>query len=108
MCKKYTKPHHTLLHRDSDYLHVSQRKPGNDEGKEEIHVAALSAREQMLLMTCKVKFTAPDGSSTIARALIDPGSSALFIHKRIAQNLHLQCSNKNASVEGVGGTSRCT
>ena len=30
------------------------------------------------IMTYKVKVTAAEGSSTIARALIDPGSSASF------------------------------
>ena len=69
MCRKCTRHHHTLLHRDAD--NSSQRKPDNEEAKEEAHVAALSVTEQVLLMTCKVKVTAPNGSSTIARALID-------------------------------------
>ena len=59
------------------------------EGKEEAHVAALSVSEQVLLMTCKVKVTASDGSSTIARALIDPGSSTSLVHERIAQHLYV-------------------
>ena len=54
-------------------------------------------------MTCKVKVTASDGSSTIARALIDPGSSTSFVHERIAQHLRLSRSKKNVMVEGVGG-----
>ena len=54
-------------------------------------------------MTCKVKVTAPDGSSTIARALIDPGSSTLFVNERIAQHLRLTHRKKNVMVEGVGG-----
>ena len=58
MCKKCTKHHHTLLHREADCL--TQRKPEED-GKEETHVAALSVSEQVLLMTCKVKVTAADG-----------------------------------------------
>ena len=64
---------YVLLHRDADCL--SQKKPEED-GKEETHRAALSVSKQVLLMTCKVKVTAADGSSTIAKALIDPGSSA--------------------------------
>ena len=76
MCKKCTKNHHTLLHRDADCL--SQKKPGED-GKEETHVAALSVNEQVLLMTCKVKVTAPDGFSTIVRAVIDPARVLSFI-----------------------------
>ena len=63
MCRKCTRHHHTLLHRDAD--NSTQRKPDNAEAKEEAHVAALSITEQVLLMTCKVKVTAPNGSSTI-------------------------------------------
>ena len=54
------------------------------KGEGGIHVVSLSISEQVLLITCKVKVTTPDGSSTIARALIDPGSSASFVHERIA------------------------
>ena len=59
-------------------------------------------------MTCKVKVTAPDGSSIIVRALIDPGSSASFVHERIAQHLRLSHRNKNARVVGVAGTTTPT
>ena len=72
MCKKRTKHHHTLLHRDADCL--SQKKPEED-GKEETHGAALSVSIHVLLVTCNVKVTAADGTSTTARALIDPGLS---------------------------------
>ena len=90
MCKKCTKHRHTLLHRDAEYL--SQRKPEKEDGKEKtpvaalsviehvLLVAALSVIEQVLLLTCKVKVTAAHGSSTIARAVIDPGSSASFMN----------------------------
>ena len=81
MCKKCTRYmyHHTLLHSDADSS--TQKKPDNVEAKEEAHVAALSVSEQVLLMTCKVKLTARDGSSTIVRALIDPGSSTSLVHE---------------------------
>ena len=51
-----------------------------------MHVAALSVNEQALLMTCK-------------------GSSASFVHERLAQHLRLPRSKKNARVDGVAGTS---
>ena len=54
-------------------------------------------------MTCKVKVTAQDESSTIARALIDPGSSTSFVLEQIAEHLRLSCRKKNVMVEGVGG-----
>ena len=48
MCKKCTKHHHMLLHRDANYL--PQRKSENEEGKRETHVAALSVSKQVLLI----------------------------------------------------------
>ena len=54
-------------------------------------------------MTCKVKVTAPNGSSTRARAVSDPGSPTSFVHERIAQLLNLPRRKKNVMVEGVGG-----
>ena len=98
MCKKLTKNHHTLLHRDADYL--AQKKPENKERtcKEETHVVPPSVSKQVLLITCIVKITAPDGSSTIERVLINLGSSALFVHEQLPQHLCLLSSNKNESV----------
>ena len=68
----------------------------------------LCVSEQVLLMIWKVKFTTADGSSTIGRALIDPGSSASFVHEQVAQHLRLPSSNKNARVEGAAGASTPT
>ena len=50
-------------------------------------------------MTSKIKDTAPNGCSTIVRALINPLSPTLLVHERVAQRLQLQRSNKNARVE---------
>ena len=79
MYKKCAKNHHTLLHRDADS--VPQEKPKTNHKVEETHIAALTVSEHVPLMTCKVKVTAADGLSTIARALIDPGSSASHVHE---------------------------
>ena len=67
MCRKCTKHHHTLLHRDANSS--PQEKPKRGDKVEETHVVALTVSEQVLLMTCKVKVTAADGSSTISMAL---------------------------------------
>ena len=72
MCKKCPKEHHTLLHRDADSVPQEER-PKTDDKVEETHVAAVTVNEQVLLMTCQVKVTAADESSTVARTLIDPG-----------------------------------
>ena len=80
MSKKCPKKHHhTLLHRDADS--VPLRQPDEDGKEEETHVVALTASEQVVLMICQVKVTAADGSSTIAKALTDPGSSASYVHE---------------------------
>ena len=99
------KASHVLVHRDADSL--PQRKPEAD-GKEETQVAVLTASEQVLLMTCKIKVIVADGSSTIARALIDPGSSVSCDYERLAQHLRLSRKNKNVIVEGVAVASART
>ena len=40
-------------------------------------------------MTCKVKVTAADGSNTIARALIDPGSSVSIVYERLQHSIYV-------------------
>ena len=50
-----------------------------------------------------MKATTPNGFSTIARALIDPGSSTSLVHERIAQHLRLPPSKKNVMGEAVVG-----
>ena len=102
MCKKYTRHHHTLLHWDADNL--TQKKPENAEAR----IVSLSVAEQVLLMTCKVKVTAPNGFSTIVRAINVPGSSTSFVHERIAQLLRLLRVKQNVIMEGVGGTTTPT
>ena len=106
MCMKCTRHYHTLLQRDVENL--TQKKSENVEGKEETHVAALIVSEHVLLITCKVNIIALGGSSTIARALIDRGSSTSCVHEQIAQHLRLARSKKNIMVEGVGETTMRT
>ena len=57
-------------------------------------------------MTCRVKVIAADGSSTIARVLLHPGSAASYVHERLAQHLRLPPKDKNVMVEGVAGSSK--
>ena len=56
-------------------------------------------------MTCRVRITAPDGSSVIARALLDNASSASFFSERLVQNLALPRVNQQIRVSGIGGMS---
>ena len=59
-------------------------------------------------MTFKMKVTTADRTNTIARAIIDPGSTASFVHARLAQHLSQLCSKKNARVEGIAGANKRT
>ena len=72
----------------------------------ESHDDCISKRVALRIL--KVTIPPPEWSSTIARVLIDPGSSALFGQERIAQHLRLQCSNKDRIVEGFAGTTMPT
>ena len=54
-------------------------------------VVALTMNKQVLLMTCKVNVTAADGSSTTARAVIDPRSSASYCSVYIDAILFVLC-----------------
>ena len=79
--------HYMLLHIGMPTVY--HKKMSEEDGKEDTHITALSVSEQALLITCKVNVTTADGSSTITRALIDPGSSASFVHERLAKHLCL-------------------
>ena len=104
--RKCTKNHHTLLDRDADS--APQEKPKVDTKVEETHVVVLTLSKQVLLMTCKVKVLVADESSTIARALINPGSSVSYLHEGLVQHLCLPHKKKKLIVEGVAGSSTCT
>ena len=55
-----------------------------------------------------MRVTAADGLRTIDRALIDPWSSASFVHKQLVQHLCLAHKSKSINVEGIQGSSAST
>ena len=95
-CYKCQKSHHTLLHVDRDptpsvpgvSLTVNA-SPGTTSGS--------------ILMTCRVLSRGPDGSSIESRALLDSASSVSFVSERLAQNLRLPRSRRDAKIHGVTG-----
>ncbi len=90
--KECQKSHHTLLH--------DSKTPS-----EEISVGsntATSLKSDVLLMTCRVLITAPDGSSVEARALLD---NASFISERLVHSLALPRTSQSIRVSGIGGMS---
>ena len=106
LCRKCSRCHHTLLHFETDSTTKGTKKEGTEEvRKEKCHLApAPKTCEQVLLMTCKLKVHAPDGSNTIARGLIDTGSSTSYISERLVQRLRLRRRKKSTVVEGVTGS----
>ena len=82
-CRKCRKYHHTLLHREAE------TKP--EEKKESTSTSyAASSRtgKEVPLLTCRVNVIAPDGSVTLARALLDCAASTSLITERLAQQLY--------------------
>ena len=56
-------------------------------------------------MTCCVLVRAPDGSSVMSRALLDPGSLASFVSERLTQSLHMPRLSHGVRIMGIGGLS---
>ena len=67
--------------------------------------AVTRLKSDVLLMTCRVLITAPDGSTVEARALLDNASSASFISERLVHSLSLPRTNQSIHVSGIGGIS---
>ena len=118
LCKKCNRYHHTLLHMDGIFKAKGDKTmeatkvatKGSEEGtgKEKCHLAATSRCEQVLLMTCKLKVISEDGSSTIARASIDPGSSGSYVTERLVQLLRMPRTRRNALADGIADSTTRT
>ena len=76
-CKVCQKPHHTLLHSEAQNK-ASPRFQDRATTQADTPVgshAATRLKSDVLLMTCRVLITAPDGLTVEARALLDNASS---------------------------------
>ena len=60
-------------------------------------------RRWVLSMTCQVRIIASDGSTTIARPMLDSASSTSFVMECLAQCLHLWRQYRHAQISGIGG-----
>ena len=112
-CKKCQKPHHTLLHVETEQ--GSQTTPvsstpvsTNPTPKSVSSHTAASLSSNTLLMRCRVSVDAPDGSTVEARALLDSVPSASFVSERLAQTLCLRRSRQSTKVSGIAGLSHCS
>ena len=60
-------------------------------------------RQWVLLTTCQIWVIASDGSTTVARALLDLMSSTSFVVERLKQCLHLQHQYRHTQISGISG-----
>ena len=71
--------------------------------KDVTYVAPSKRGEEVLLMTCRVKVIAPDGTVMQARALLDSAASTSLITERLAKKLRLPRRHSNVQITGVAG-----
>ena len=84
-CKVCQKSHHTLLHSETQNK-ASPRSQDRATAQADTPVgshAVTRLKSDVLLMTCRVLITAPDGSTVEARALLDNTSSASLISEQL-------------------------
>ena len=75
----------------------------NKVPKEITYVASSKGSKKMLLMTCRVDVTAPDGSVTQARVLLDCEALTSLIMERLANKLCLPRQRSNYNIKGIAG-----
>ena len=102
-CKRCQRPHHTILHIESH--HSDATSTASSTSPQVSSNAAVKLQSSSLLMTCRVRVKARDGSFVEARALLDNASSASFVSERLAQLLQLPRSPQSVRVYGIAGSS---
>ncbi|XP_024876474.1 uncharacterized protein LOC112457561, partial [Temnothorax curvispinosus] len=114
LCRMCQKPHHTMLHVDSDSPPKTEAvTPATDPPRavdattSEVNSLLASSqtpsRSYVLLATAWVTVSSPLGRSVIVRALLDQGSEMSFITEKLAQCLRLKRVRMPTSVSAVGG-----
>ncbi|XP_078357312.1 uncharacterized protein LOC144642205 [Oculina patagonica] len=133
-CLKCGKRHHTFLHLDDSRDAVNQETsetarqdtlmvsppgasnttvPGNiatDAGISTVTYVTASeaiASNSILMMTAEVILSGPNGHQMVARALLDPASTASFITERVVQRLKMHKQRQEITINGIGDT-RCS
>ena len=105
-CKICQRPHHTMLHLDSPSRSDPKRSSAQEDTSVGSHTTTCTRlKSNVLLMTCRVMITSPDGSTVEARALIDNASSSSFISERLVHSLCLPRLQQSIRVSGIGGLS---
>ena len=106
-CKKCQRTHHTLIHNDSKESQAPPLAQAPITVREPVasYTSAGSNLPNTLLMTCQVRINAPDGTSIKAQALLDSGSTSLFVSECVVQSLGLSRRSQHLTVSEIGGMS---
>ena len=130
-CLKCGKRHHTFLHLDDsndtitpNTLETTRQdvpmvsipstanttETGNTPGDSGITSATYvtspegTASNSVLMMTAEVLLSGPNGHQMVARALLDPASTASFVTERVTQHLKLCKQKQEITINGIGET----
>ena len=127
-CLKCEKRHHTFLHLSSHAAQPTSEEtrqnvpvvptPGMTTNTQTTNTAAVSTitsatyatmpevttSNSLLMMTAMVLLSGSNGHQMIARALLDPASTASFVTERAVQHLMLRGQKQEISINGIGRT----
>ena len=127
-CLKCGKRHHTFLHLSSHAAQPTSEEtrqnvpvvptPGMTTNTQTTNTAAVSTitsatyatmpevttLNPVLMMTAMVLLSGSHGLQMIARALLDPASTASFVTEQAVQHLMLRGQKQELSINGIGGT----
>ncbi len=110
-CRKCQRPHHTLLHLETQgdashqTPHQSSHSVDHPATSQVASHTAVKLRSSSLLMTCRILVFASDGLPVKVRALLDNGSTSSFVSERLVQSLRLPRSQHRIQVSGISGSS---
>ena len=129
-CLKCRKRHHTVLHLSSNAVQPPSTEPRQDvpvvptprttanthatntpavstiTSATYVTASEATTSNSVLMMTAEVLLSGSNGHQMIARALLDPASTASFITEIAAQHLMLRGQKQEININVIGGT-RC-
>ena len=88
--------HNSLLHQDNT--------PAGQGASHSTASTGPTPRKDHLMMTSHVILTGPTGTSTVARALLDSGSTLSILSTKVMKTLALKKSRQQTYITGVGAT----
>ena len=110
-CRKCQRPHHTLLHLEtqSDASHQTPHQSSQSMDhlptSQVVSHTAVKLRSSSLLMTCRILVFGSDGLPVKVRALLDNGFTSSFVSACLVQSLRLPRSQHWIQVSGISGSS---